>query len=128
MIHWCQTVLGHMRDNRSLLRTSFGEIEERPEAAISMCEGPNCAGMLLTDYVLRLQSMGLADKDADLPTAISMLMSSLFGDAVAREVMPDAFPQPAEQAPSKYVGVFLRAVGVSPAKQRRAIARSASAR
>lgn len=128
MINWCSTVLGHMRDNRSLLRTSFGEIEERPEAAISMCEGPNCAGMLLTDYVMRLQSMGLADKDADIPTAISMLMSSLFGDAVAREVMPNAFPQPAEQAPGRYVGVFLRALGVSPAKQRRPIARSVAAR
>jgi AcrR family transcriptional regulator len=128
MINWCSTVLGHMRDNRSMLRTSFGEIEERPEAAISMCEGPNCAGMLLTDYVMRLQSMGLADKDADVPTAISMLMSSLFGDAVAREVMPNAFPQPAEQAPGRYVGVFLRALGVSPAKQRRPLTRSAAAR
>jgi hypothetical protein len=84
--------------------------------------------MLLTDYVLRLQSLGLADKNADLPTAISMLMSSLFGDAVAREVMPDAFPQPAEEAPARYVRVFLRAVGVVPAKQRRTVARSASAR
>src|SRR5262245_27466161 len=128
MINWCSTVLGHMRDNRSMLRTSFGEIEERPEAAISMCEGPNCAGMFLTDYVMRLQSMGLAEKDADIPTAISMLMSSLFGDAVAREVMPNAFPQPAEQAPGRYVGVFLRALGVSAAKQRRTITRSASAR
>ena len=34
-----------------------------------MCEGPNCAGMLLTDYVLRLQSTGMADADADIPTA-----------------------------------------------------------
>ena len=45
-----------------------------------------------------------------------------------REVMPNAFPQPAEQAPAKYVGVFLRALGVSTVKQRRTIARSASAR
>jgi AcrR family transcriptional regulator len=128
MTQWCETVLTHMRENRSLLRTSFGEIEERPEAAVSMCEGPNCAGMQLTDYMLRLQSMGLADTDGDIPTAISMLMSSLFGDAIAREVMPNAFPEPAEDAPSRYVRVFLRALGVAPAKQRRAISRSASAR
>ena len=128
MIQWCEMVLGHMRENRALLRTSFGEIEERPEAAVCMCEGPNCAGMLLTDYVIRLQSMGLADKDADVPTAISMLMSSLFGDAVAREVMPNAFPQPAEDAPARYVRVFLRALGVAPIKQRRPVGRSAAAR
>ena len=60
MTEWCAAVLRHMRENRALIRTSFGEIEDRPEAAVSMCEGPNCAGMILTDYVLRLQSTGVA--------------------------------------------------------------------
>src|SRR4249920_2472830 len=63
MTQWVASVLGHMRENRVLIRTSFGEIEERPDAAVSMCEGPNCAGMILTDYVLRLQTIGLADPD-----------------------------------------------------------------
>lgn len=110
---WVATVLGHMRDNRALIRTSFGEIEERPEAAVSMCEGPNCAGMLLTDYVLRLQSLGLADPDGDIQTAVAMLMSSMFGDAISRDVMPNAFPQPESEAPQKYVRVFMRALGVA---------------
>jgi hypothetical protein len=112
-MEWCSAVLGHMRENRALIRTSFGEIEERPEAAICMCEGPNCAAMLLTDYVLRLQSLGLADEDGDITTAVSMLMSALFGDAISRDVMPSAFPQPAEDAPGRYVRAFLRALGVS---------------
>src|SRR6476646_5487349 len=34
MTEWVTGVLGHMRENRSLIRTSFGEIEERPEAAV----------------------------------------------------------------------------------------------
>jgi hypothetical protein len=106
-----------MRENRALIRTSFGEIEERPEAAVCMCEGPNCAAMLLTDYVLRLQSLGLADEDGDVATAVPMLMSAMFGDAISRDVMPSAFPQPAEDAPAKYVRVFLRALGVSPARR-----------
>lgn len=114
MTDWCSSVLGHLRENRALIRTSFGEIEERPEAAVSMCEGPNCAAMIVTDYVLRLQSIGLADADADIQTAISMLMSALFGDAISRDIMPSAFPQPAEEAPAKYVRVFLRALGVAP--------------
>ena len=83
-----------MRENRALIRTSFGEIEDRPDAAVSMCEGPNCAGMILTDYVLRLQSMGIAAADGDIATAVAMLMSSMFGDAISRDVMPNAFPQP----------------------------------
>jgi AcrR family transcriptional regulator len=119
LTEWVTSVLTHMRENRALIRTSFGEIEERPEAAICMCEGPNCAGMLLTDYMLRLQSLGLADTDGDIPTAVAMLMSSMFGDAISRDIMPNTFPQPESEAPQKYVRVFMRALGVMPAMARR---------
>lgn len=112
IVRWCSSVLMHLREHGSILRKSIGELEERPDAAVSMCEGPNCAGMLLTDYVLRLQSMGLADDDADIPTAVSMLMSSLFGDALMRDIIPNAFPQSRDEAPTRYVGTFLRALGV----------------
>jgi hypothetical protein len=62
--------------------------------------------------VLRLQSLGLADADADIQTAVSMLMSAVFGDALMRDIMPNAFPQPRDEAPARYVGAFLRALGV----------------
>lgn len=109
---WIAAVLDHMRDSRALIRTSFGEIEERPQAAISMCERPNCAGKILTDYLFRLQASGLAMADGDVPTVVAMLMSSMFGDAILRDVMPHAFPQPESEAASKYVNVVLRALGV----------------
>lgn len=109
---WIAAVLDHMRDSRALIRTSFGEIEERPQAAISMCERPNCAGKILTDYLFRLQASGLAMADGDVPTVVAMLMSSMFGDAILRDVMAHAFPQPESEAASKYVNVVLRALGV----------------
>src|SRR5579862_5294770 len=112
IIRWCSAVLAHMRENRSLLRKSIGELEERPDDAVSMCEGPHCAGMLLTDYILRLQATGLADDDADVSTAVAMLMSSLYGDALMRDIIPTAFPQPAEAAPARYVTTMLRALGI----------------
>jgi AcrR family transcriptional regulator len=118
IIRWCSAVLAHMRENRSLLRKSIGELEERPDAAVSMCEGPNCAGMMLTDYILRLQSKSLADADADIPTAVAMLMSSLYGDALMRDIVPNGFPQPAEEATTRYVRTFLRGLGVRPALAR----------
>jgi AcrR family transcriptional regulator len=111
LTEWCAALLGHMREWRSLIRKSFGELEERPEAALVMCEGPNCAAAALVAYISRLQTLGLADESADVATAISMLISSLFGDAICRDVIPGAFPQPADDAPAKYVDVFLRAVG-----------------
>jgi AcrR family transcriptional regulator len=116
MTDWCTALLGHLRENRALIRTSFGEIEDRPQAASSMCEGPNCAGMILTGYVHRLQSLGIAAADGDIPTAVAMLMSSMFGDAILRDVMPNAFPQPVTEAPGRYVRVFLRALGVDGAR------------
>jgi AcrR family transcriptional regulator len=126
MTDWVASVLGHMRENRALIRTSFGEIEERPEAAVHMCEGPNCAGMILTDYMLRLQSTGIASPDGDIPTAVSMLMSSMFGDAISRDVMPNAFPQPESDAAAKYVRIVLRALGVQPARRISSEVRSAA--
>jgi AcrR family transcriptional regulator len=125
IVRWCSAVLAHMHENRSLLRKSIGELEERPDAAMSMCEGPNCAGMLLTDYILRLQSTGLADDDADIPTAVSMLMSALFGDAIMRDIIPNCFPQPENAAVSRYVRTMLRALGVRVAVDRPRV-RSAS--
>jgi AcrR family transcriptional regulator len=112
LIPWCSSLLAHMRQWRSIIRKSFGELEERPEAAGVMCEGPHSAAVALTAYVTRLQAVGLADETADVSTAVSMFISSMFGDAVGRDVLPaDAFPQPVADAPAKYVNVFLRAVG-----------------
>lgn len=108
---WCAAVLAHMRQWRSIIRKTFGELEERPEAAIVMCEGPNCAATTLSAYVARLQASARADETADVATAVSMFMSAMFGDAISRDVLPQAFPQPEEDAPAKYVNVFLRAVG-----------------
>jgi hypothetical protein len=43
-----------------------------------------------------------------------MFLSTMFGDAICRDIMPNAFPQPVEDAPAKYVSTFLRAVGAQP--------------
>jgi AcrR family transcriptional regulator len=108
---WCAALLAHMRASSSLIRKSFGELEERPDAAISVCEGPNCSAVLLTTYVARLQELGMADENADVATAVAMFMSTLFGDTICRDLMPNGFPQPAEEAPAKYVRTFLRSIG-----------------
>ncbi len=113
---WVGATLEQMRDMRSILRKAIGEMEERPDAAATACEGPHCAGQILFDYLGRLADAGLADPDADRDTAVSMLMSTLWGDAMCRDMMADAFP-PADEAPAKYVRTFLRAVGATPAAQ-----------
>jgi hypothetical protein len=68
---------------------------------------------VLEQYVNALKAKRLAHPEGETSTAVSMLMSSLFGDAMCRDMMPDAFPSPAEEAPGRYARCFLRAVGVS---------------
>lgn len=112
MTDWCATLLGYLRTHAHLIRKTIAEAEERPDAACAACEGPNSAAESMMLYLERLSQNGLVDGDADFETAVSMLMSALFGDALYREIIPDAFPQPVEDAPAKYVQTFVRAVGL----------------
>jgi AcrR family transcriptional regulator len=114
LITWCAALLSQMRASRSFLRKMIGETEERPEAARSACVGPHAAAESLERYVGRLRARGLADTDADTRTAISMFMSALFGDVMVRDAMEEHFfPEPADDAPARYVTTFLRAAGVT---------------
>lgn len=112
LTRWCAAMLVHLRGHAHLVRKTIAEAEERPDAACAACAGPSSAGQSLALFLEQLREQGLADADADVPTAVSMFMSAMFGDALYRDIMPNAFPQPAEAAPSKYVRTFLRAAGV----------------
>jgi AcrR family transcriptional regulator len=112
LIAWCEKLLAHLRGHAHIIRKTIAEADERPDAACAACEQPNSAGASLVLYLERLREEGLADPDADVETAVSMFMSAMFGDALYRDIIPKAFPQPLEQAPAMYVGTFMRAVGL----------------
>lgn len=126
LTEWVRRVLEHLRDNRAVIRTSIGEAEERPNAATMMCEGPTCAGRILSEYMHRLQAAGMADPGVDVETVRAMLMSAMFGDAICRDMMAGVFPEPESEAAVKYVGTVMRALGVDrgarPLKDARAAA------
>jgi AcrR family transcriptional regulator len=111
MTVWCGRVIEYLRGHADIVRKTIAEARERPDAACAACERPNEAGASLAQYVERLRAQGFADPDTDLHTAVSMFMSAMYGDALYRDIMPEAFPQPAADAPAKYVNTFLRAVG-----------------
>jgi AcrR family transcriptional regulator len=109
---WAENVQRHLREHAHLIRKTIGEAIERPEAACQACERPNSAAHSLVLYVEHLRELGLIDPDVDVNTAKSMLMASMFGDALYRDIMPDRWPEPVEEAPAKYVRVFARAIGL----------------
>ena len=120
LLVWCEAHLAFLRSNRSLIRKAMSEIEERPEAGCSSVRPNRSAAAELSQYVRALHDGGYvadghdgAPADAILEHAArAMLMASLFGDAMGRDVMPDMYPEPATGAAALYVRLFLRALGV----------------
>jgi AcrR family transcriptional regulator len=121
---WCEAHLAFLRLNRSMIRKAMSEIEERPEACCSSVRPNRSAAAELQQYVRALRARGfVADAHDGAPAdsalehaARAMLMASLFGDAMGRDVMPDMYPEPATAAAALYVQLFLRALGVAVAR------------
>jgi AcrR family transcriptional regulator len=99
------------------IRRTLGESSEHPDASKATCESSTYTSAHLFAYVLRLQDVGfLIDTqltaEVDRRYACTMLTSSLFSDAVWREVMPQMFPGTPDEAISAYVRLFAQAIGL----------------
>lgn len=101
-----------MFECRGMIRTTMAEINERPECALEVADHPVESFRALRTYVERLAEHGFIPSATDAAAAAAMLKGSLFADAMGRDMMPEMFP-PAEQAPSTYVRLFLRALGAT---------------
>jgi AcrR family transcriptional regulator len=107
---WVATHLERIRHLRPMLIHAISEYEERPEVADFACRGRVDVHRHITEYVERLHELGLADRDADVAAAVTMLISSVMSDAMGRPMAPHTFPPPDEAAP-RYVRCFLRMIG-----------------
>jgi outer membrane protein len=83
-------------------------------------QGASMTYTALREYLRRLHEAGFTDSKADTSTAASMLISTVFHDAIARDMMPNAFPQPSAAAPGMYAALCLKSLGYEAAahKQR----------
>jgi AcrR family transcriptional regulator len=116
LVEWCRTHLAHLHRARSMIRTCMGEMEQAPEIAGCASATPARVSDELHGYLLRLRERGMAAADFDPRAAASMLMGALFTDAMGRDMMPEKYGYSAEEAPEKYVQLFLRAIGAEPAR------------
>ena len=113
---WVAEHLERLRDLRPMLIQAISELDERPEVATFACRGRDEVHDILTHYATALQRTGRADADADVFAAVTMLISSVMGDAMGRPMVPQSFP-PTDEAPRRYVRCFLRAIGAASAQQ-----------
>jgi AcrR family transcriptional regulator len=109
---WARAHLSELRDRRSLIRTSMGEIEEHPGIFSGENSPPAAAAKDLARYLRQLRANGLAKAPFDEAAASTMLMGVLFADAMGRDIMPDMYRNDPEEAVDQYVKLFLRGIGV----------------
>jgi AcrR family transcriptional regulator len=120
---WATGVLEHLHNNRSVIRTTMGELEEHPELASCACEGPNRAFASLYSYTAKLRKAGVTLTETELRGAVAMLIGALFADAMGRDFMPTLYRQPPRKAAAMCVRLFLRAIGYNTAESTAAPAR-----
>jgi AcrR family transcriptional regulator len=103
--------LEHLFRRRALIRMCMGEGSEHPDMLARATDRPVRVHREIRDYLVRLRAVGRANADADLDVAASMLVGSLFSDAMGRDYMPEAYPYSMEEAAGRYVRLILAAVG-----------------
>ncbi len=110
---WAEAAYAHLSRFRGLMRTTFGECVANPEVAPLTREVPNNVSHGLRRYLTRARELGLIrlEGEWDVHAASSMLMGTLFLDAIFRDIAPETPPFPPEEAPRVYVALFLRAIG-----------------
>jgi AcrR family transcriptional regulator len=119
LAEWCRTHMGRLRRSRSIIRTCMGELEQAPEMARCAAAAPQRVADELGAYLERLRERGMADPDLDVPAAVSVLMGTVFGDVMGRDLAPERYAYTAEEAPERYVRLFLRAIGATDPPARR---------
>ena len=112
---WVADNLAFLRERRAIICQTMSDLEERPQFAECVREGPHWARQALKRYLAALHDGGWIGDDVDVRAAIAMLIGVVFSDAMGRELMPDHFPPPSTAARS-YARLFLRAIGLRPPK------------
>jgi AcrR family transcriptional regulator len=111
LVEWAQQHYAHLLDVRGHIRRTIGEFEQHPNVEDWPRRVPKHLAMMLEQYLVRLRERGLTRGSWEPRAAASLLLGTLFADAISRDLMPDHLPSPAADAPRQYVELFLNAIG-----------------
>jgi AcrR family transcriptional regulator len=126
---WCTTQLTFLRNTRSLIRKCMAELEEHPEMAACMRQGPDLSHHQLHAWAVKLVARhDSPSPPVDVKVACMMLQGALFSDAMGRDMMPDLYPRPLRRAGAEYGRIFLRMLGADVASPPRSRGRRNGAR
>jgi AcrR family transcriptional regulator len=115
---WTRSHLLHLSQRAALIRTCLSEFAERPDLVTPEISCPVRATRELAGYLERLKQGGFMAASIDAATAAAMLLGALFADAIGRDIVPDMYAMPTEEALTQYVDLFLRGIGVETSTSR----------
>ena len=118
LTEWCAHKRRAISNMRSIIRKAMSEFEENPDMPKCITQGASVTYASLRAYLRRLAGAGFTSGKADVSPAASMLISTIFHDAIARDMMPHAFPQPSSAAPAMYARLCLKSLGFNAAVQK----------
>src|ERR1035437_639687 len=118
LTEWCTHKRRAISNMRSIIRKAMSEFEENPDMPKCITHGASATYASLREYLKRLHRAGFTNTTADVPAAASMLISTVFHDAIARDMMPHAFPQPSSASPGLYARLCLKSLGFDTAVQK----------
>ena len=127
---WCTHKRRAISAMRSIIRKAMGEFEENPEMPKCMTQGTSETHQSLRNYLERVAKAGFirTTPPEETAAAATMLMSAVFHDAVARDIIPHTLP-PSASAPAMYARLCLQSLGFGASRgvRARAVGRRGSA-
>lgn len=116
LLAWARMHWEQLWSRRAVIRTAMGEIEEHPELLPQENHATACAGRELKGYLERLRAAGMARAEFATSAATTLLMGTLFADAMGRDIMPFIYRLEPAEAIEEYVDIFIRGIGAGPAE------------
>jgi AcrR family transcriptional regulator len=123
---WAVSFHTLLAEHAPIMRKAVGTFDKRRKDAVDALASTDSCEDQLQRYMVALRAHGCiapevearADADDFVGAAASMLMNTVWGDAMWRDLAPDwVFPLPADRAVRCYVEVFARALGLAATDQ-----------
>jgi len=113
---WVRTQHTSIQGMSGIIRGCLAEWEQRPDLAPVVCGGGEVAFADLTRYLSVARTEGLIGADGSIEAAATMLINTVFMDAMTRDVIPGTHPHSVDDSLGMYVDLVLRALAAKEIK------------
>jgi AcrR family transcriptional regulator len=108
---WAITTMRHFGQGRNVIFRVMGDLVEHPELAPDICAEPASHHRMLSNYLRRMQELGLTTTEFIPDAAAGLLLGSVFSHGLWRADFATPDLPPMEVIVDNYVQLLLNAVG-----------------